>query len=201
MKFKELESFLSESKTTDEDKLSLKDGIKLAKELLKKMNIRVVETVGPKDLYKPNKGYLVGSIRREKSSIGDIDLLITKKIMPQDILKIEGVDDLTSRGDKQIFFDYTTDAGKTFPINIWMLTKEQKESFGAFMLHTTGSHKNNMLLRMIAKRNGNKLNQYGLFNKSNEQLAGATEESVFNKLNTKKWPDGKEWVKPSGRER
>ena len=72
-------------------------------------------------------------------------------------------------------------------------------SFGAFMMHTTGSHKNNMLLRMIAKRNGNKLNQYGLFNKANEQIAGDTEESVYSNLYTKKWPAGKDWVKPADR--
>jgi DNA polymerase (family 10) len=198
MKFTELQ-YIFESKTTEADKLTLKEGIALAKELLKKMGIRVVDTVGPSDLYKPNKAYLVGSIRRQKTHIGDVDILITKKITQQDVLKVEGVDDLTSRGDKQIFFDYTADNGKTFPINIWMLPKEQSESFGAFMMHTTGSHKNNMLLRMIAKRNGNKLNQYGLFNKANEQIAGDTEESVYSNLYTKKWPAGKDWVKPADR--
>jgi len=199
MKFIDIERFITESKTAEEDKLSLKEGIKLAKELMKKMGLRVVDTVGPSDRYKPNKAYLVGSIRREKTHIGDIDILVTKKLNPQDILKVEGVEDLTSRGDKQIFFDYTADNGKTFPINIWMLPKEQKDSFGAFMMHTTGSHKNNMLLRMIAKRNGNKLNQYGLFNKANEQIAGDTEESVYSNLYTKKWTEGKPWAKPSDR--
>jgi DNA polymerase/3'-5' exonuclease PolX len=114
MKFIDIEQLIVESKTAEEDKLSLKEGIKLAKELMKKMNLRVVDTVGPSDRYKPNKAYLVGSIRREKTHIGDVDILVTKKLNPQDILKVEGVEDLTSRGDKQIFFDILLTMEKHF---------------------------------------------------------------------------------------
>ena len=187
--------FVQESKTAEADKLPLKDGIKMAKELLKKLGVSAVEKIGPNTKGKPNKGYLVGSIRRQKSKIGDIDLLVTKKLTPEQILEIDGVEDLTSRGSKQIFFDY-----KGFPINIWMLPKEQLNSFGAFVMHTTGSSHYNMLMRMIAKRNGLKLNQYGIFNKANEQIGGETEQSIYDQLKTKKWTEGKPWKEPKGRE-
>lgn len=188
-----------ESKTTEEDKIDLKTGQKIAKEIIKKLGLKYIDKVGPDTKAKLNAGYPVGSIRREKASLGDIDLLITKQLNAAAIASVVGVSGLSSKGDKQIFFDYTSDDGVDVSMNIWMLPKNMLGSFGAMMMHTTGSHQNNILLRMIAKRAGEKLNQYGVWDKDNNQIGGATELSVYKGLKTKKWPDGKEWKHPKER--
>ena len=188
-----------ESKKADADKLDLKTAKVIAKEIIKKLNLKYIDTIKGNDFYKLNAGIPVGSIRREKALVGDIDILITKPISSAIIANIEGVTEIQSKGDKQIFFEYISDAGVVASLNLWILPKNQADSFGAMMLHTTGSHQYNILLRMIAKRAGEKLNQYGVFDSDNKQIAGMSEDEVYKALKTKKWPDGKEWKHPKDR--
>ena len=80
----------------------------LAKEIIKKLGLKYIapDEVGPTMIGRPNCGIPVGSIRQEKSTIGDIDILATKQITESDVEKIDGVKKMTSRGSSQIFFDY-----------------------------------------------------------------------------------------------
>jgi len=57
----------------------------------------------------------------------------------------------------------------------------------------TGNKQHNVILRTIALRRGYKLNEYGLYDKRNRQIAGAAEEDIYSKL-------GLVWIPPELRE-
>lgn len=65
------------------------------------------------------------------------------------------------------------------------------ESWGATLLAYSSKFGAGIGLRMVAKRKGYKLNQYGLF-KGNKKIAGRTEEEIYHAL-------GRPWKKPEDR--
>jgi DNA polymerase (family 10) len=67
-----------------------------------------------------------------------------------------------------------------------------EQSFGAALQYFTGNKDHNIALRRIAQEKGWKLSEYGLFQKE-EQIAGRTEEGVYEKL-------GLQWIPPELRE-
>ena len=70
----------------------------------------------------------------------------------------------------------------------------ERESFGAALQYFTGNKDHNVKVREIAIKKGYKLNEYGLFDKKNKNVAaGENEEEVYNKL-------GMEWMEPEMRE-
>jgi DNA polymerase/3'-5' exonuclease PolX len=74
-------------------------------------------------------------------------------------------------------------------------------SFGSMMMHTTGSHKFNIVLRMIAKKSNILINQYGIFDiYTKKKLGGETELSIFKNIKTKNHPNRKVWVHPIDRD-
>jgi DNA polymerase IV (family X) len=57
------------------------------------------------------------------------------------------------------------------------------ESFGAALVYFTGSKEHNIAIRELAKKNGLKINEYGVFSEQDERrVAGATEEDVYAAL-------------------
>ncbi|MFH1613008.1 MAG: DNA polymerase/3'-5' exonuclease PolX [bacterium] len=121
---------------------------------------------------------LAGSLRRMKETIGDIDILVAS-LYPEKVM------------------DYFTSLSYVIKILVKGKTKssiliEQNkqvdlrvvdiESFGAALMYFTGSKQHNISLRKLAKEKGLKINEYGLFDKSLEKIAGKTEEEVFNAL-------------------
>ncbi|HET7148456.1 MAG TPA: DNA polymerase/3'-5' exonuclease PolX [Candidatus Nitrosopolaris sp.] len=68
-----------------------------------------------------------------------------------------------------------------------------EESFGAALQYFTGNKQHNVVLRTIALHKGYKLNEYGLYDKRNHQLAGRLEEDIYSSL-------GLAWIPPELRE-
>jgi DNA polymerase (family 10) len=68
-----------------------------------------------------------------------------------------------------------------------------ENSFGAALQYFTGSKDHNIELRKIAIKKGWKLNEYGLFDKDNRQIAGRAEKEIYKKL-------GLDWMSPEMRE-
>ena len=59
----------------------------------------------------------------------------------------------------------------------------EDSDYGAQLMTRTGPKGSNMGNRVIAKKKGFKLNQYGLFDrKTGKKLAGKTEESIYDAL-------------------
>lgn len=130
-----------------------------------------------------------GSIRRRKETVGDIDILAassgSSEIMEY-FVSMPNVEKIIAKGETKS--SVKLDIG----INADLRVVPEK-SFGAAMQYFTGSKDHNVELRKIAIRKGWKLNEYGIFDKSNRQIAGRTEEEIYKKL-------GLDWMPPEMRE-
>jgi len=176
-----------------EARIPLNDALKLSGEIATKAGFKMImpnkitgDSIFPRNVMIPT-----GSVRRGKSSIGDIDFVCTGDFDENDAAELEGTEEVWSRGEKQIFFNYHSDDGLWRPINVFIL--DDPDSFGAFMIHTTGSNTFNIITRKRAKKEGLLVNQYGVFNReTREKLAGQTENAVFKVL-------GMDWIPPNER--
>lgn len=194
MKFKQFHEMAKK-----ESRIPLKQAQKLAKEIITKIGLKYVDPSSIKENTKGKRGLgiPVGSVRREKTDIGDIDILSTKKLTAKELEKVTDVDQMWSRGENQVFFDYYSpklDIERS--VNIWYL--KDMDSFGAMMVFTTGPQEHNITLRSSAKKQGLKANRYGIF-RDNIKIGGETEGSYYNSIITKKDPQGKSWKPPQER--
>jgi DNA polymerase (family 10) len=141
-----------------------------------------------KNLKEVERIEIVGSIRRMKETIGDVDFLVISK-NPKPIMdffvSLPGVIKIWGKG--------TTKASvrmkEGFDMDIRVLPKK---SFGAALQYFTGSKEHNIALRKIAIEKGMKLSEYGLF-KGSKMVAGESEEEIYQKL-------GLDWISPELRE-
>jgi len=172
--------------------MKLEEAKRLAKKIAEDLGINWVDQVNGTTAACPNSMIIAGSTRRGKAEVGDIDVVVTAPLEVSDIEYLIKPKLIWSKGTKQIFFTLEDDV----KVNIWLL--DDDDSFGAMMLHTTGSQQHNIILRKLAKKHGFKLNQYGLY-EGVQRIAGRTEQEIYNHLPTLKWPDGKPWVNPEDR--
>lgn len=118
-----------------------------------------------------------GSIRRRKELIRDIDILASSE-KPGPLMNLfvslPQVDSVTAKGDTKssvvlksgIACDLRVVSDKEFP----------------FALHYfTGSKEHNVVMRTLAKKNGIKMNEYGLF-KGTKLVACKSEAEIFERL-------------------
>jgi DNA polymerase (family X) len=115
---------------------------------------------------------IVGSIRRGKTEIGDIDLLVVTDWSARDLLEQAGCE-VDNGQDRRAIGSY-----KGIPVNLWTTTPD---SLGAGLFAFTGPQKYVVAYRVKAKLKGLTLNEYGLW-RGKEQIAGATENSIFEAL-------------------
>lgn len=129
-----------------------------------------------------------GSLRRQKETVRDIDILVIsdkpKKIMDT-FTHLSLVKDILAEG--------RTKASVRTKDNVQIDCRvvEQK-SFGAALLYFTGSKNFNIKLRQMAIKRGLKINEYGIFRKE-KFVGGRTEEEIFKFL-------GMSYVEPQMRE-
>lgn len=143
------------------------------------------------------KAMVCGSIRRECGWVGDIDLLV--ECSPQEAYvairdgtrgrgaMVEGTWMSGGKNQCNILIGDLWEYGST-SVDIVMAGKT---FWGAAMLHLTGSKEFNTWIRSVAKSQGYKLSQYGLFNFT-ERIAGLTEEQIFEAL-------GVDFIQPKDR--
>ncbi|MBC7074321.1 DNA polymerase/3'-5' exonuclease PolX, partial [Candidatus Parcubacteria bacterium] len=131
---------------------------------------------------------LVGSLRRMKETIGDVDFLVISK-NPEPIMdffvSLPGVIKVWGKGTTKS----SVRMKEGFDMDIRVLPKR---SYGAALQYFTGSKEHNIALRKIAIEKGFKLSEYGLF-KGSKMIAGESEEEIYQKL-------GMEWIAPELRE-
>ncbi|MEM4282369.1 MAG: DNA polymerase/3'-5' exonuclease PolX [Candidatus Woesearchaeota archaeon] len=119
-----------------------------------------------------------GSVRRRKETVADIDILVISK-------KAGAVMDFfTSMPDvEQVLAKGPTKSTVILKNGIQADVRVLEESsFGAALQYFTGSVEHNVRLRQIAIKKGYKLNEYGLFKRSGEYVAGRTEAEVYKAL-------------------
>jgi len=100
-----------------------------------------------------------GSLRRQKDTVRDIDILVIsdkpKKVMDT-FIKLEPVKEILAKGETKSSVRTRDD------VQIDCRVVEEK-SFGAALLYFTGSKNFNIKLRQLAIRKGLKINEYGAF--------------------------------------
>jgi DNA polymerase (family 10) len=127
-----------------------------------------------------------GSLRRGRETVGDLDILVTgaaccsaeeRAKAVQYVAQYPPLMDIIAQGDNKISFRLRTD----MQVDVRLLPPE---SFGAAMQYFTGSKAHNVALRQRALKMGYTLNEYSLADLKTEQpVAGKTEEEIYAKLN------------------
>jgi DNA polymerase (family 10) len=134
---------------------------------------------------------IVGSIRRMKETIGDIDILTIIKpgVDPMKVMdffvSLPEIKEVTAKGPAKT--SVVLKIGMDCDLRVF-----EEKSFGAAMLYFTGSKEHNIEVRKIAIKKGYKLNEYGLF-KDDTLIAGKSEEEIYEKL-------GMQYIPPEMRE-
>jgi DNA polymerase (family 10) len=118
-----------------------------------------------------------GSLRRQKETVRDIDILVISD-HPQKIM-----DKFTaSPSVKEVIAKGQTKSSVLTRDNVQVDCRVvEKKSFGAALLYFTGAKNFNIKLRQLAIRRGLKINEYGIFQKD-KSLGGKTEEEIFKIL-------------------
>lgn len=129
-----------------------------------------------------------GSLRRLKETVGDIDILIAgkdgRKIIDY-FVHLPQVREILAAGETK--GSIITRDGVQVDVRV-----VEKDSFGAALQYFTGSKAHNIKLREMAKKNGLKLNEYGVF-KGDKKIAGKSEEEIYEALDLP-------WIPPEIRE-
>ncbi len=120
-----------------------------------------------------------GSLRRMKETIGDIDILAAS-LAPAEVMEVfcslDMADKVLLRGETKS--SVLTAEGLQVDLRV-----VKPEEYGAALQYFTGSQAHNVRVREIAKRDGKKINEYGVFRvKDGRRLAGETEEEVYSSL-------------------
>jgi DNA polymerase (family X) len=135
------------------------------------------------------KAIAVGSFRRMKETVGDIDYLVLSdapEIVMDYFASMPEVDEVIGKGPSKTFVKLNNGMDAD-------LLVVPKESFGSALQYFTGSKEHDVALRKIAISKNLRLNEWGVYDKKNRRVAGSTEEGIYNKL-------GLDWIPPEIRE-
>jgi len=124
-----------------------------------------------------NKVSYAGSLRRQKETVRDIDILVASE-SPRELMdgfvKFEPVNEILAKGETKS--SVRTKEGVQVDCRV-----VEDKSFGAALLYFTGSKSFNIKLRQLAIKEGLKINEYGVF-KNDKFICGKTEEEIFKLL-------------------
>ncbi|OKY77261.1 MAG: DNA polymerase IV (family X) POL4 [Candidatus Methanohalarchaeum thermophilum] len=124
---------------------------------------------------------VVGSFRRKKPTIGDIDILATsnnpEKAM-EEFCNFEDVVEVLEKGKTKS----SVIVSDGLEIDLRII---DNESWGSGLIYFTGSKDHNINLRRLSNRKSYKLNEYGLYRKEGEKekIASVCEKDVYKALN------------------
>jgi DNA polymerase (family 10) len=143
------------------------------------------------DLNGVKKSIAVGSFRRMKETIGDVDFLVVSDVPKQVIesfVNMPEVKEILGKGSSKAFVKLNNGLDSD-------LLVVPEESYGAALQYFTGNKEHGIYLRKIAQSKGLRLNEWGLFTSSSKEnrIAGSNEEEIYHRLDL-------EWVPPEMRE-
>jgi DNA polymerase (family 10) len=129
---------------------------------------------------------MAGSLRRGKSTVGDLDLLSTDGRAGEALRGCPGAAQVLETGPKRT--SVKLDDGVQVDLRMF-----SGEEYGAALVYFTGSKDHDIALRNMAIQKGWKLNEYGLFTRAGDRLAGRTEQEIYQRL-------GLDYIPPELRE-
>jgi DNA polymerase (family X) len=152
--------------------------------IVKQIEVRLSNLRGVK------KAIAVGSFRRMKETVGDIDYLVssdTPEIVMDYFASMPEVDEVIGKGPSKTFVKLNNGMDAD-------LLVVPKESFGSALQYFTGNKEHGVALRKIAILRGLRLNEWGVYDSNTDgMVAGSKEEEVYDIL-------GLEWIPPEMRE-
>ena len=120
---------------------------------------------------------LAGSIRRGRSTVGDIDLVVVSDDAPavaKTFLSRSEIALVYAKGPHRV----SVALESSIHVDLRIVPPE---CFGSALLYFTGSRAHTVALRQLALAQGLRLNEYGLF-RGKHRIAGKTEEEVYAAL-------------------
>ncbi len=120
-----------------------------------------------------------GSYRRGKETIGDIDILVTSQ-QPESVMQhfctFPATQEVIAQGETKS----SIRVQESFQVDLRVV---EADSWGAALQYFTGSKEHNVTLRGLAKKQGLKVNEYGVFrvDESDEKSRGETAPSKSSK--------------------
>jgi DNA polymerase/3'-5' exonuclease PolX len=127
---------------------------------------------------------IAGSFRRCQETVGDLDLLATSTAPERVFDRFSALPEIGSvrlRGSTKETVLLTN--GMQVDLRV-----VEPAAYGAALQYFTGSKEHNVTLRTLARDQGLKINEYGVF-RGDERIAGRTEEEVYASL-------GLAWIPP-----
>lgn len=121
-----------------------------------------------------HKVIAAGSFRRRRSTVGDLDILVTAQdaaAITRRFLKFDDVAEVVSSGATRS--SVVLRNGMQVDLRVM-----DAANFGAALVYFTGSKAHNIALRRVAQARGLKISEYGVFRRG-ARIAGETEESVY----------------------
>lgn len=120
---------------------------------------------------------VAGSFRRQKETVGDVDILLVTNSpdkVSDAIADLSIVRDVVAHGEKKISFDLHNG----LRVDVRLVKADQ---WGAALMYFTGSKEHNIAVRKVAIKKGYKLNEYGLFD-GEKIVASKEEEDIYDAL-------------------
>ena len=152
--------------------------------LVKQIEVRLSNIEGVKN------AIAVGSFRRMKETLGDIDYLVVSdapEVIMDYFASMPEVDQVVGKGPSKTFVKLNNGMDAD-------LLVVPEESFGSALQYFTGSKEHDVALRKIAISKGLRLNEWGVYDDNNNRLiASSKEEEVYDIL-------GLDWIPPEMRE-
>ena len=136
-----------------------------------------------------DRAVVAGSYRRRQETVGDLDAVAVsengEEVMDR-FVEFEDVEEVLSHGETRT--SVVLRSGLQVDLRV-----VPEESFGSALLYFTGSQPHHVALRDVALKRDLTFNEYGLFDDEDEQVAGKTEEEVYETL-------GYSYIEPELRE-
>lgn len=131
-----------------------------------------------------------GSLRRMRSTVGDLDILVASKdssAVMEAFVNLPGVSRVLGKGETKSSIEFTDGVRA----QVWV---HAPEKFGTALQYATGSKDHNVQLRQIALAKGLSLSEHSLTKTNgNGEILCATEKEVYETL-------GLPWIPPELRE-
>lgn len=131
-----------------------------------------------------------GSLRRMRSTVGDLDILVAAKesaLVMEAFINLPGVSRVLGKGETKSSIEFTDGVRA----QVWV---HPPEKFGTALQYATGSKDHNVQLRQLALDKGLSLSEHSFTKvKGGKEVFCATEEEVYETL-------GLPWIPPELRE-
>lgn len=173
-------------------------GIKILRETKERIPIYEAKIIAQeiinqlKKLRATDKISIAGSLRRQRETIGDIDILVASDKSDQVMdafTTLPQVKQILAKGSTRS--SVRIEGGRQVDIRV-----VETDSFGAALHYFTGSKAHNIRIRELGIKKGLKINEYGVFKRSPEQdekIGGIKEIDVFKNI-------GMPYIQPEIRE-